>query len=144
MITKQQIIIIFGLIALSVISIFLFISASKKIDGIRSDVKDNINQTPIKIEQAVDQEVLTAEYLKKSQDILNSYFSTIEKDDANLANLSASTQSELLNLTLPFSQKEKHLAQVLLLGEIADLENEGKHQSALNKLNQLKELTAKQ
>lgn len=144
MINKQQIGIILALIILFVISVFLFISASKKIDGIKNDVKDNVRQTPIKIEQAVDQEVLKTEYLKKSQDILNDYFLATEQVNSNLADLSASAQSELLNLTLPVAYKEKHLAQVLLLGEIADLEHEGKHQLALNKLNQLKELTTKQ
>jgi len=141
MFNKQQVIVVLILVGLLVGSVLLFILASQKLNRLSDDVKDNVGQTPIKIEKVVDQEALAQAYLEQSEKIINDYFSAVQAEGADLAGLSASAQTELLNLTLPASNKEKHLAQVLLLGEIADLERDNKHQMAIDKLNKLKELS---
>jgi hypothetical protein len=103
-----------------------------------SDMSQIVSNNPLN-QKVADSVKLSDDYQTKSTKILSDYLITTATT-ADLVTLSNNAQAELLNLTLPNEYKEKHLAEVLLLGEIADLAKAENETAAAKKITNLKEL----
>jgi len=102
----------------------------------RNPINQKINQAQ---QQAVDLAQLEAEYAGASRSLMNEYLIQALVADADLLVLSQDYQAKMLALSLPAKYKESHLAQILLLGEIAELAQEGQTAQALEKVQTLKD-----
>ncbi len=109
-----------------------------------SDVNQLVVKNPILATQKpIDVERLNEDYLSQSSQIITEYLAVASSTNPNLAVLSHTAQASLLNLTLPAQYKARHLAEVLLLGEIADLISNGNPKNADKKINDLRQLFEK-
>lgn len=102
------------------------------------------NKNIIKQEEIIDLAKLEADYQIESDRIMIDYLAQIEVENADLIQLTEKAQADLLNLSLPAQFKERHLAEVLLLGEIADLAKKEKTALADKKIQELKNFFANQ
>lgn len=112
-----------------------------------SDMKQVVNQSPISPKTdavtAVDSAKLNKDYLVQSSKVITDYLAVANSANVDLPALSQTAQADLLNLTLPAQYRAKHLAEVLLLGEIADLMVSGNPKTATKKIADLKEIFEK-
>lgn len=112
-----------------------------------SDIRLVVNNNPISpqttVVTAVDTAKLNEEYLAQSSKIITGYLAVASSTNADLPTISKTAQTDLLNLTLPKQYRAKHLAEVLLLGEIADLALSGNPKTATKKIADLKEIFEK-
>jgi len=108
-----------------------------------ADVSQVVNKNPIG-QKAVDLAKVEGDYLSKSTKILDDYFLAVDSGQADIIGLSKKAQTDLLNLTLTAQYKEKHLAEVLLLGGIVELAQAGNQTAISKKLKDLKDLSQKQ
>ncbi len=88
--------------------------------------------------KAIDQAKLAADYKAASDKIFAEYIAAVSADPKKIASLSSGAKNALLGLTLPSEYKDRHLSEVILLGEIASLSQSGKTSEAEAKLSQLK------
>jgi hypothetical protein len=139
--SNQKIIIGF---LVAVLVVFGLWWVAEKYFGLSVDLNDQsrpvLSNSAKQPEPAVDLAKLAEDYQTKSAKIFNGYFSGLGATNENLVSLSLVAQDQLLNLNLPVEFKEKHLAEVLLLGEIAEAAQSGQTDSALGKLEELKKL----
>lgn len=91
----------------------------------------------------VDQSKLADDYKVASDKILAEYLSAVANEPTRLADLTDNARNYLLELTLPAEYKEKHLSEVLLLGEISEMSRSGKASEAQAKYLELKALINK-
>mgnify|MGYP006910161772 CR=1 FL=1 len=139
---KKNRIIIGGLVALVLILGFGFWLT--KYFEVLTDMSQNLSQNPLskrvnELQQSnIDLSKLETDYLSQSQSLVSEYLTQASVAGADLAVLSSDYQAKMLALTLPARYKESHLAQVLLLGEIAELSQDGKTNQAISKLEALR------
>lgn len=101
------------------------------------------HKTAIKTEvPPIDLAKLETDYLTRSSEILSDYLAIADVKDPNLTTTTEQAQSALLNLSLPTAYKERHLAEILLLGEISTLSKNNKTTATNNKIQELKEFFA--
>jgi len=82
---------------------------------------------------------LADEYQDASAKILDEFFSAYQAEE-DVAAAAKSAQQALLALILPGELKQKHLAEVLKLGEIAELSQAGKAAALKAKVSELSAL----
>lgn len=131
------IIVVLALLAIIFVSIlsFQYINGSKKISQV-AEYKEAVKTT---IETPVDPIKLENDYKAKSTEILSVYLANADAKNQNLVSTTEQAQSALLNLSLPTQFKERHLAEVLLLGEITELAKAGNTIAVERKIKELKD-----
>lgn len=136
-------IIIGGLVALLFIfglGLWLF-----KYFEVLSDMNQTVSLNPLnkKISQSKQVEAdlakLEADYLKQSQALIDQFLAQASTQGVDLTVLANDYQTKMLALKLPVRYKESHLAQVLILGEIAELAQDGQASRALKKIENLRD-----
>lgn len=90
-------------------------------------------------EQKINPVQLAEEYQIKSAKISDDFFAAYQAG-GDVAAAAKSAQQALLNLSLPAEFKQKHLLEVLKLGEIAELSQAGKTAGLAEKVSELKAL----
>ena len=125
-------------VALFLASVFLSFFVANNLAGdwtLKQSIYQSQPQQP-----TVDLVKLKEDYRRQSVQILRSYLAQKDLSLPALAQASLKAQGELLNLILPAEDKESHLSEILLLGEIANLAESGNVASVSVKLDQLKRL----
>jgi hypothetical protein len=138
---KLIIIITFALLAIFFVG-FLFFQFTKGSAKL-SQVADHKAVIKPSIETPVDPIKLESDYKTKSNEILSEYLRDADENNQNLATTTEQAQSALLNLSLPPQYKERHLAEVLLLGEIAELAKSGNTVAVERKIKELRDFFEK-
>lgn len=92
-------------------------------------------------EQKIDTVKLSNEYQIKSAQILADFFGAYQTG-GDIAAAAKTAQQDLLNLSLPGEFKQRHLSEVLMLGEIAELSSAGNASALAAKVNELKAIAA--
>lgn len=139
--SRPQLIIGYLVILIFIAGFWLFVS---KYFQLLADVNQTVTRNPInqKISQMqqenIDLAQLEADYLGAAGGLVSQYLQQASVAEADLFVLSKDYQARMLALSLPAKYKESHLAIVLLLGEIAELSQEGESAKALKKVEALK------
>jgi len=104
-----------------------------------SDMSQVVNKNPIQ-QQAVNLVQLGETYKIDSAKIISDFLAASASGSSDVAVLAAQAQKALLSLTVPGELRQKHLSEVLLLGEIKDLAAAKSTVRLNSKINELKQV----
>lgn len=117
------------LIGLAVIGGIL--AAAMKYFQAFSDMSQVADKNPIQ-RQAVDLARLSESYKAESAKIISDFLSASASGGSDIAALAAQAQNGLLSLTVSGESRQKHLSEVLLLGEINSMATAGDDAAGLS------------
>lgn len=106
-----------------------------------SDMSQVVSKNPIQ-QQVVDLAKLSETYKLESTKIVSDFLASTEASNADIPALAKQAQNGLLALSLPAEFRQKHLSEVLLLGEIAESAAAGKAEASAAKINELKAMAS--
>ncbi|MFA6526605.1 MAG: hypothetical protein WCT26_04315 [Candidatus Buchananbacteria bacterium] len=106
-----------------------------------SDMSQVVSKNPIQ-QQVVDLAKLSETYKLESSKIFSDFLVSVGESNADISSLAKQAQNSLLALSLPAEFRQKHLAEVLLLGEIAESAAAGKATISAAKINELKAMVS--
>jgi len=90
----------------------------------------------------VDSVALSESYKAESDRIVADFLAAAQSGTAGVSDLASKAQKDLLALSLPAQFKAKHLAEVILLGKIADSAAAGKIKELESEINELRQVSA--
>jgi len=102
-----------------------------------SDMGQTVSKNPIQ-QQAVNMAQLSETYQAESARIISGFLAAAESGSADVAALASEAQKSMLALSLPPQYRQKHLSEVLLLGEIRDAAMSEQSAKASAKIAELK------
>ncbi len=103
--------------------------------GIRQTVGNNQS-----LQRTVDPVQLSETYKAQSSKIISDFLEASGNNGTGIGLLALQAQQKMLALSLPVQFKQKHLAEVLLLGEISDLSASGHNDQAVAKVDELRRI----
>lgn len=106
-----------------------------------SDMSQVVSKNPIQ-QQVVDLAKLSETYKLESAKIFSDFLVSAGESNADISSLAKQAQNGLLALSLPAEFRQKHLSEVLLLGEIAESAAAGKTEISAAKINELKTIAS--
>lgn len=106
-----------------------------------SDMSQVVSKNPIQ-QQVVDLAQLSETYKLESAKIISDFIASAGESNVDISSLAKQAQKDLLALSLPAEFRQKHLSEVLLLGEIAESAAAGKTAISAAKINELKTIVS--
>lgn len=132
-----------GAVAVFLLAGFILVAMRNNNQALISSNIDNSQATgqPAVSEKRVDPGQLSYDYSTKSTKILADFFSA-QQSGAEIGAVAKKAQADLLGLSLPGEYRQKHLNEVLKLGEIIDLVASGKTADLDKLVNELKTIAS--